>query len=145
MNEYRKSVELRWGDLDSNQHVTHSRYYELGAHTRMSYFKEHGFTLEMMTAMNIGPILFREECVFRRELNAGELVQISFQLSKARKDGSRWSALHQIVKQDGTVAAILNADLAWIDLTERKLTVPALAAALIAGMPRTDDFSWMEE
>ena len=85
MNEYIKSVELRWGDLDSNQHVTHSKYYELGAHTRMSYFMEHGFTLEKMTALNIGPILFREECIFRRELNVGEVVEV-FILSKTPKN-----------------------------------------------------------
>lgn len=144
MNEYIKSVELRWGDLDSNQHVTHSKYYELGAHTRMSYFMEHGFTLDKMTALNIGPILFREECIFRRELNVGEVVQINLKLSKARKDGSRWSALHEIIKADGTVAAVINADLAWIDLTERKLTIPALAAALIADMPRIEGFNWQD-
>ncbi len=144
MNEYSKSVELRWGDLDSNNHVTHSKYYELGAHTRMSYFMEQGFTLEIMNAMNIGPILFREECVFRRELNVGEIVTITLQLSKARKDGSRWSAFHEILKTDGTVAAIINADLAWMDLAERKLTIPELAAAFIAAMPRTADFSWID-
>ncbi len=144
MNEYIKSVEIRWGDLDSNQHVTHTRYYELGAHTRMSFMLEHGCSLESMKESNFGPILFREECVFRSELNVGEVVQINMKLTKARKDGSRWSALHEIIKADGTVAAIINADLAWIDLTERKLTTPALAAALIADMPRAEGFSWTD-
>jgi acyl-CoA thioester hydrolase len=144
MNEYIKSVEIRWGDLDSNQHVTHSKYYELGAHTRMSFMLEHGCSLEEMNASNFGPILFREECVFRRELNVGEVVQVNMKLTKARKDGSRWSVLHEIIKPDGALAAVMNADLAWIDVTDRKLTVPALAAALIEKMPRSEGFHWTD-
>jgi acyl-CoA thioester hydrolase len=144
MNEYIKSVELRWGDLDSNQHVTHSKYYELGAHTRMSYFMEHGFTLDKMTALNIGPILFREECIFYRELNVGEVVQVTMKLTKARKDGSRWSVLHEIIKADGTLAAIMYADLAWLDTSVRKLTAPAIAAAIVEQMPKADDFVYID-
>ena len=144
MNEYIKSVEIRWGDLDSNQHVTHSKYYELGAHTRMSFMLEHGCSLDKMNESNFGPILFREECVFRRELNVGEVVQVNMKLTKARKDGSRWSVQHEIIKPDGTLAAVMNADLSWIDLTERKLTVPALAAALIDQMPRSEGFHWID-
>ena len=144
MNEYIKSVEIRWGDLDSNQHVTHSKYYELGAHTRMSFMLEHGCSLDKMNEFNFGPILFREECVFRRELNVGEVVQVNMKLTKARKDGSRWSVQHEIIKPEGTLAAVINADLAWIDLTERKLTVPALAAALVEAMPRSAEFHWTD-
>lgn len=144
MNEYIKSVEIRWGDLDSNQHVTHSKYYELGAHTRMSFMLEHGCSLDKMNESNFGPILFREECVFRRELNVGEVVQINMKLTKARKDGSRWSVQHEITNSDGALAAVMNADLSWIDLTERKLTVPALAAALVEKMPRSERFHWTD-
>lgn len=144
MDEYVKSVELRWADVDANFHVSHSKYYEFGAHCRMSFLIEHGFTLAMMQELQIGPILFREECVFRKEIHTGEQITVNLLLSKSRKDGSRWSARHEIKKADGTIAAIINADLAWMDLVARKLIAPAAAANLINELPRTPDFTWLD-
>nr|WP_294904164.1 acyl-CoA thioesterase [uncultured Lacibacter sp.] len=140
MNAYSKIFELRWADVDANQHVMHSKYYELGAHTRMSFLIEHGYTTELMRELKIGPILFREECVFRRELHAGETVTVNLLLTKCRIDGSRWSARHELTKADGTLAAVINADLAWMDVIERKLAAPPVAAELMTKMPKADDF-----
>ncbi|NCU03885.1 MAG: acyl-CoA thioesterase [Chitinophagaceae bacterium] len=140
MNTYSKTVELRWSDVDANQHVMHSKYYELGAHTRMSFLLAHGYTTELMRELKVGPILFREECIFRRELHAGEVVTVTMLLSKCRRDGSRWSVRHEILKADGTVAAVMNADLAWMDVIERKLAAPPVAAELMTKMPKADDF-----
>ena len=144
MNAYSKSFELRWADVDANQHVMHSKYYELGAHTRMSFLIEHGYTLELMKELKIGPILFREECIFRREINAGETVIVDLQLTKCKRDGSRWSVKHEMKKADGTLAAVMHADLAWMDIIERKLATPAIAAAIVEQMPKTDDFVYSE-
>ena len=68
MKVYKKQFEIRWADLDPNYHVLHSRYYDFGAYCRMSYFIEHGLTPELMMQHNIGPILFREQCMFKREI-----------------------------------------------------------------------------
>lgn len=145
MQEYKKSVEMRWADVDANQHVTHSKYYELGAHCRMSFLYEHGITPELLKKELFGPILFREECTFRRELVAGEIVTVNFALTKARKDGSRFSVYHEIKKADGTLAAVIHADLVWMDLMKRKLTVPpAIVAAMIEDSPKHEGFV-MEE
>jgi acyl-CoA thioester hydrolase len=145
MTPYLKTFELRWSDVDANMHVMHSKYYELGAHCRMSFLYEHGITPDLFKKELFGPILFREECVFKRELMPGEIVTVSFVLTKARKDGSRFSVVHEIIKTDGTVAAVLHADLAWLDLMKRKLTVPpAIVAAMIDDAPRHEGFV-MEE
>jgi acyl-CoA thioester hydrolase len=144
MNEYSKTFELRWADVDANQHVMHSKYYELGAHTRMSFFMAHGCTLDVMNGWQVGPILFREECVFRREILAGELVTVNLLLTKCRRDGSRWSARHELTKADGTVAAVIQADLAWMHTAERKLAAPAIARTLVEQMPKADDFVYTD-
>ena len=44
---YSIDFEFRWSDVDANQHVMHSKYYEAGAHCRMCYLKEHGITMEI--------------------------------------------------------------------------------------------------
>lgn len=144
MNEYVKSFELRWADVDANFHVSHSRYYELGAHCRMSFLIEHGITIELLQELKIGPILFREECIFRKEIHASEMIDVNLMLSKCKRDGSRWSARHELKKADGTIAAIINADLAWMDLAERKLAKPSMAAAVIEQLPKTHDFVYLD-
>jgi len=144
MNTYSKTFELRWADVDANQHVMHSKYYELGAHTRMSFLIAHGCTLDVMNELKIGPILFREECIFRREINAGDVVTVDLLLTKCKRDGSRWSTKHELKKADGTLAAVINADLAWLDTTLRKLTTPAIAAAIVEQMPKADDFVYTD-
>ncbi len=144
MNEYVKTFELRWADVDANLHVMHSRYYELGAHCRMSFLIEHGITIELLQQLKLGPILFREECIFRKEIHAGEMIYVNMMLSKCKRDGSRWSARHELKKADGTIAAIINADLAWMDLTERKLTKPSIVAAVIDQLPKTFDFTYID-
>lgn len=144
MNEYVKSFELRWADVDANFHVSHSKYYELGAHCRMSFLIDCGMTTELMKELKTGPILFREECIFRKEIHASEMVYVNMMLSKCKRNGSRWSARHELKKANGTIAAIINADLAWIDLDKRKLATPALAASVIEQLPKTHDFVYLD-
>jgi acyl-CoA thioester hydrolase len=145
MNEFVKQFELRWSDVDANQHVMHSKYYELGAHCRMSFMFEHGITANLFRKEMFGPILFREECIFKKELHAGEIVTVNLVVTKSKKDGSRWSVMHEIKKESGTVAATMYADLAWLDLTNRKLaSPPAAVASMIANAPKHADFIFLD-
>jgi acyl-CoA thioester hydrolase len=145
MNEFVKQFELRWSDVDANQHVMHSKYYELGAHCRMSFMFEHGITADLFRKEMFGPILFREECIFKKELHAGEIVTVNLVVTKSKKDGSRWSAMHEIKKESGTVAAIMYADLAWLDLTTRKLaSPPAVVAKMMKDAPKHADFIFLD-
>ena len=100
MDAYLKSIEVRWADLDPNFHMTHSKYYDLGAYVRMCYFIENGITPHELHAHRLGPILLREECVFRKEIQPGDKISVDIKLLKARKDGSRWTMQHQVFKND---------------------------------------------
>jgi acyl-CoA thioester hydrolase len=142
---YTKKFEFRWSDVDANLHVMRSKYYEAAAHCRISFLKEKGITMELLKSLSIGPILFREECSFRRELYGGEIVQVSFELLKAKRDGSRFSSIHEFAKSDGTLAATLHADLAWIDTIKRKLTSPpAEVMKMMEYSPKHADFTFLD-
>jgi len=144
MDQYFKPIEIRWADLDPNFHVLHSHYYDFGAFLRVTYFIEFGITLEMLEQNHLGPILFREECQFRREIRFGDAVTINLELLKARKDASRWSIRHQLVKNGTEVAAILTVDGAWIDTQKRKLTAPLPEwVETFHNMPRAAEFEWL--
>jgi acyl-CoA thioester hydrolase len=49
---------------------------------------------------------------------------------------------HNFIKSDGTLAAIVNIDGAWMDLTLRKLTVPPeFIQKIFATFPHTADYT----
>jgi len=142
MEKYSKKIEVRWADLDPNFHVLHSKYYDFGAYCRMSFLTEHGMSAAMMMANNIGPIIFREECIFKREIKFGDEVEVYLQLSKCNEDASRWSMVSEIWINGDTLAAVINIDGAWIDTKIRKLAIPPeICRAGMLLVPKTADFN----
>lgn len=138
-------LSLRWSDFDPNAHVRHSVYYDFGAQLRILLFDQVGLSLAKMSELNIGPILFREECVFRREIRYGYEYIIDAQALRARRDYSRWSIRHRIIRDDNTLCATLQVDGAWLDTKLRKLALPPEEVkTAMDQMERADDFSWEE-
>ena len=136
-------VQLRWSDLDPNFHIRHSVYYDWGAMARISFFNEHGITPEVMMRLHFGPIIFREECIFRKEIRSGDQIYIDAKLLLARKDYSRFSIRHSITKEDGTICCSLPVDIAWLDTKIRKLAIPPFEIVEVFDkIPRDDEFKW---
>lgn len=142
MNEYSKRIEIRWSDVDPNFHVRHSAYYDFGAYCRVCFLTEHGITPAVMVQNHIGPILFREECVFKREIRFGDEITINFKLEKVSADYSKWTMKHEIWKNGDTLAAILTVDGAWMDTQLRKITAPPEAFKEgFETIPKTENFN----
>ncbi len=145
MKLFESPVQIRWSDLDPNFHLRHSVYYDWGAMCRVEFFSKYGLTSELMQQLHFGPIIFREECVFRREIRMGDPVIISLELIQSKKDYSRWTIRHTIMKNKDTVAAILTIDGAWIDTQKRKLTLPPQEGIdVFAQMPMNENFQWLD-
>jgi acyl-CoA thioester hydrolase len=143
MDSYVKSVEVRWSDLDPNFHMRHSVYYDYGAFMRITFLEEHGLTSAVMAKNHVGPVIFREECVFKKEIRFGDKITIDVQLLKSRTDLSRWSIQHRIMKNGNEIAAVLTVDGAWIDVLQRKLTVPPdTIKHAFEKMPKAENFEW---
>lgn len=144
MSEFSRNIQLRWSDLDPNFHIRHSVYYDWGAFVRVEFLNEYGLTAHVMQELKFGPILFREECVFRREIRSGDAIKMNLQLIRSKKDFSRWSIQHQISKEDGTVCAVLTVDGAWIDVVRRKLSSPPdKVCEVFESMPKGEEFEWI--
>src|ERR1700750_2122526 len=108
MTGYSKNVEVRWSDLDPNFHLRHSVYYDWGAFCRIEFLSELGLKPSVLEQLHIGPILFREECIFKREVRFGDEIMIDLKLMKAKRNYARWSIQHTIFKNDNIVSAIIN-------------------------------------
>lgn len=145
MNEYKKSLEVRWADLDPNFHVRHSVYYDWAATIRTSFLYENGLTHEVMMKEHFGPVLFREECQFRREIRFGDVLEINYKALKIRKDYARFTMQHEIIGKDGTLHAIITVDGAWMDTQLRKLAMPPdIIKKMVDVLPKSEHFEWTE-
>ena len=145
MESFMKEVQIRWSDLDPNFHLRHSVYYDWGALSRIEFLYAHGLTAELMNKLHFGPILFREECVFRKEIRLGDRIRIGLKLLKGKRDYSRWTIQHDIIKGDDIVSAILTVDGAWLDTNKRKLaTPPSQVTEVFSKMPYGENFQWLD-
>lgn len=138
---YRHPIGLRWADLDPNGHVRHSVYYDWGAMTRVAYLELKGVGLHWMATNGIGPVLFREEGRFLKEVRLGDQLEIDLWLSGSSPDGRKWRMKHQVLRA-GEVVATVEVDGAWLDLRTRKIVVPpADMVRAFADVSRTPDFA----
>lgn len=145
MENFSMEMQVRWADLDPNFHLRHSVYYDWGAFCRVSFLNQLGFTGEMMQRWQIGPILFREECIFRKEIRMSDKVSIDLKTISAKKDFSKFSIQHTIRKNGDIVSAVLTVDIAWLDMQRRKLAVlPEELQQLFSKSPTADDFKWLD-
>jgi acyl-CoA thioester hydrolase len=145
MDQFVYPVQVRWADIDANFHLRHSVYYDWGASCRLTFLYQHGLTSELMQQLHFGPVIFREECIFRREIRLGDPVFLSLEIISAKKDYSRWSIQHTIMKNPDSVSAILTVDGAWLDTAKRKLAVPpAEAVKVFSEMPLSSSFTWLD-
>ncbi len=127
--------------MDANRHLRHSAYYDYGAAMRIMVFSDSGLTLKKLEEFEIGPILFREEAIFKREIRLDDKITVDVVLVKSTADFARWSLRHHFIKEDGTIVASLNIDGAWMDLIKRKLVVPnELVQRIFASFPKTPDY-----
>jgi acyl-CoA thioester hydrolase len=141
MQKFQQSIQVRWADIDANRHLRHSVYYDYGASMRMFILSEAGLTTKKLEELMLGPVLFREEAIFKREILFEDKITLDVELVKVTEDYGRWSLRHNFVKGDGTHAAILNVDGAWIDLGKRKLAVPnEFIRHAFEQFPRAHDF-----
>jgi acyl-CoA thioester hydrolase len=118
------TYRTRWADMDPNGHMRHSAYADYAADQRLVLLAEWGYDIKEFARLRLGPILFREETVFLKEVHIGEEIRVDSRLRSVNDDGTRWSIMHTIYKTDGRVAANVAVDGAWLDLDKRKLTTP---------------------
>ena len=131
----------RWADFDPNNHMRHSAYNDYAAESRVRFFNEHGLSLTEFHRMHIGPVLFREETNFYREIKLSEDITVEVLLKGLSAQGERFKFHHRILNEKGVLAAEVDIYGAWMDLMERKLTnPPENIVQTYADLERTEDF-----
>lgn len=144
MSTFSMPIFIRWADIDANRHLRHSVYYDFAAAARVKLLSERGLTTTKFEELGLGPILFREEAIFRREILLEDQITLTVEMFRCTEDFSRWSLRHTFLKEDGTLATTLTVDGAWIDIHQRKLAKPSeFIQQVFAEFPKSADFEWI--
>jgi len=135
------TFHTKWSDFDPNRHMRHTAYNDYAAEVRVRFFQEHGLSISEFAKLNIGPVLFKEETSFLKEIHIGENITVKMELEGVSKGIERWRFNHQIFNEKGKLSAEIKVYGAWIDLQKRKLTVPpAKFVKIFQDLPKTENF-----
>ena len=110
-----------------------------------AFFASQGFPLARFAELAVGPVIFKDEIEYFRELRLLDPVRITLAISGASEDGSHFRLVNEYYRarpEDGRLAARLVTTGSWLDLRTRKLTrPPEELAETLRAMPRTGDFA----
>jgi acyl-CoA thioester hydrolase len=145
-SRYSKVFHVRWADCDFNGHMRHSAFNDYAAHIRVSMFTDFGLPMERLMGLRLGPVLFREETKFYKELRLNEAFIVDCEVIAMRKSGKIWQMHHRFYTEQGLLAAEIVVDGSWIDLDKRKTATPNKEILdLISAFPRADEFTWLPD
>ena len=134
--------QVLWSQIDANVHLRHSAYADFCAQARSNMLNHLGLSLQEFNKRKIGPILFREELNYLREIGLDERIKVSVVITKFNSLNSRFSFRHEIYKENGVKAAVVVVDGAWMNIIERKLTnIPDEWKEIVRNIPKSEDYT----
>ncbi|MET9134233.1 acyl-CoA thioesterase [Streptomyces antibioticus] len=112
-------VTVRGYETDTQGHVNQSVYLNYAEHARWSLLHAAGITQTALQARGVGPVALETTIRYRRELLAGDEVDITCAFLWG--EGKTFRIEQTIRRADGTVSAEITAVGGLLDLKERRL------------------------
>ncbi|WP_128801560.1 MULTISPECIES: acyl-CoA thioesterase [unclassified Streptomyces] len=112
-------VTVRGYETDVQGHLNQAVYLNYAEHARWSLLRAAGIGQAELVARGVGPVALETTIRYRRELLAGDEVEVSCAFLWA--EGKTFRLEQTIRKADGTIAAEITAVGGLMDLKERRL------------------------
>lgn len=145
MDKFSVEMTATWDDIDMNGHARNTAYSEYAIHGRIAFFADRGLTPDVFRDLGLGPVLLREELLYKRELFLLEKVLVTCEMTRASRDFRKFSFRQEILKSTGKVAAQVTVDWVWIDLGSRKIVAPPpLLQKKCEEFQQSADFEWWD-
>ena len=98
MKPFQKKIEVRWADVDANNHLRHSAYADICAHTRIAYLADRGLDAAKQKELAIGPVLFKEQTEYFKEVDMGEVLTITVEAGTATESRKVFVMVNKVYK-----------------------------------------------
>ena len=105
--------------LDFYGHVNNAAYAELFEEGRWDLISRQGFGREKVQALGLGPVVLELNIRFKREVRAGEKVEVETWTSSAAR--KVFVVSQKLFNAQGVEAASAEVTLGLLDLTKRRL------------------------
>ena len=137
---FKKQFEIRWSDVDANKHLANSAYTNYMSQMRILAFNQAGLTMDVMTHLNLAPVVFYEHTYYFKEVRENNVI-VSFELSGLSNDGMFFSFYHHFYDSNGRNLAFSEMLGAWISYDKRQLmSLPDNYTSSINDLPKSADF-----
>lgn len=134
-------INIRWSDLDPNQHLANSAYMNFMSATRMVYMVKQGVTYDDLKKNALGPVVLREEVHYFKEVFPGEPVYVGQEICGLSEDGKFYSIRHNFYDKKGNNFARGQMMGTWISMQSRKIVEPPKEIfEKLMGTNRSEDF-----
>ncbi|MEU3894756.1 acyl-CoA thioesterase [Streptomyces sp. NPDC045251] len=112
-------VTVRGYETDTQGHLNQAVYLNYAEHARWSLLQAAGIRQADLVARGVGPVALETTIRFRRELLAGDEVEVTCAFEWG--EGKTFRIVQVIRKADGTVAAEIEGVGGLMDLEARRL------------------------
>ncbi len=131
-----------WSDLDGNAHMGNSSYLDYASNTRMLFFANQGFSLSRFASEKFGPVIVRDELVYRKELRLMDEFKVDFEAVGISQDGARFRVRNTFRNPYGEILATVTSEGVWFDLERRRPRAPPFdLGSLMRNLKRSSDFA----
>lgn len=118
---YTKEYSVLASQIDANSHFSSVAYYDLFKSTLFSFFENSKFK-EIVTPLDLWPVVLEESCHFYKEIFFDEVVQVSIYFSDISEKWNRY-VCHGILVHHASnkEAAVWRSHQGILNRTTRKL------------------------
>ena len=121
---FERRFQVGWTGVDMNGHLRNTAYLDRCVDVRIGFFHEPGFPAAECARRQIGPVIRRDDIEYHREMRLRDELRVMFSMAGMRPKGSRFIFRNDRFRADGTLPARVTTVGGWLDVQERRLTIP---------------------
>ena len=139
--KFEQQYRVDWSDLDGNAHMGNSSYLDYASNARFLFFAEHGFTVSRFATEKFGPVITRDELVYRKELRLMDEFTVDFESVGVSQDGLRFRVRNTFRNKLKEILATVTSEGVWFDLETRRPRAPPPALdSVMRNLKRSNDY-----
>ena len=125
----RRTITMRWGDMDAVGHLNNTYYFRYMEQIRVEWLDSIGHPID---PTGVGPVLGSTSCTFKREFSYPATVVVTTEVEKVGRSSLKLRHHFYLAGDDSTVYAVGEATLVWVDYQAGKtVSIPVPIRALL--------------